>query len=260
MKDKREKSMGKYFIALILSVFFLEGCASKKEPIVVLNDKKYSLYNAESKENAENTYEQLSVLDSADEDNIKIGHPNLLNLHWIHNNYGKLFSIVIKDGKFGIIDGKNKYVVNPEYDSISNLYNGFFIIKKDDRYGYINDAFEIVQEPKFLDAKEFSENIAFVKFSNNKWGCISDKMKVLLEGKYDEIFPFVNSYSRVVIDDKYGFINQKCEVVVEPKYDFVNDFYSKYTKVLLNNKMGYINKKGEEIVNPTFDYGQNFNE
>jgi len=252
--------MSKYFLVVILITFFIQGCSSKKDIVVVSSDKNYSLYNINNKESLKNSYEQLSMLDDANDKNIKTEHPNFLNFHWLHNSYGKLFSIAKKNDKYGIVDENNKILLSVDYDSISNLYNGFFIIKKDDKYGYVNDNFEVVQEPKFLNVKEFSKNVAFVKFENNKWGCISDNMEVLIEGKYDEVFPFVNFFSRVISSDKWGFVNENCEVVVEPKYDFTDDFYNNYAKVILDNKTGYINKKGEEIVKPTFDYGQKFSE
>jgi hypothetical protein len=260
MKDRGEHIMGKYFLAVILIVFFIQGCSSKKDIVVVSSDKNYSLYDVNNKETLSNNYEQMSLLDDADDKNIKTQHLNLLNFHWLHNNYGKLFSIVKKEKKYGIIDERNKFLLDAKYDSISNLYNGFFIIKKDDKYGYVNDNFEVVQEAKFLEAKEFSKDVAFVKFENNKWGCISDDMEILIEGKYDEVFPYVNSYARVISNDKWGFVDENCKVIVEPEYDFIDDFYGKYARVLLNNKTGYINKKGEEIVKPTFDFGQKFRE
>lgn len=253
--------MKKHFFVFLLSIFILfNGCSSNNESIVILDKNKYILYNGVTPDIQKNNYEELSMLDSADEKNVNTEHVNFLNLHWLHDSYGKLFSIVKKDGMYGIINDKNEFIINPEYQSITTVYNGFFIIKKDNKYGYINDDFKVVQKPLFLDAKEFSKSVAFVKFSNEKWGCISREMKVLIEGKFDEVFPFINSYARVINNDKWGFINQKCEVIVEPRYDFVNDFYSDFTKVVLDEKIGYINKKGKEILTPSLTYGQNFNE
>ena len=252
------KKLFSVFLLLLLIVF--NGCISKDESVVVSKDGNYMFYENSNSDIQKNSYEEMSVLDSADDKNVNTEHLHLLNFHWLHNSYGKLFSIVKKDGKYGIVNEKNDFLINPDYESISNIYNGFFIIKKDNKYGYLNEKFKIVQEPVFLDAKEFSNKIAFVKFPNEKWGCISTKMKVQLEGKFDGIFPFINSYARVINDDKWGFINQKCEVVVEPKYDFVNNFYSDFTKVILDKKVGYIGKDGKEIVNPIFTSGQNFNE
>ena len=253
--------MKKLFSIFLLLVFIIfSGCTSTKESIVVSNDGKEMLYDGTKKDIQKNSYDELSALNSADEKNVNTKHLHLLNFHWLHNSYGKLFSIVKNDEKYGIINEKNEYLLNPEYESIGTLYNGFFIIKKDGKYGYLNDDFKVLQEPEFLDAKEFSNDVAFVKFSNEKWGCISAEMKVLLEGKFDEIFPFMNSFARVTNEDKWGFINQKCEVIVEPKYDFVEDFYSDFTKVVLDEKTGYINKDGKEIDTPSFNYGQKFKE
>ena len=253
--------MSKYFFCIFLVFFSFYGCSSlTNQSIIVSNDKKYALYEGDNKNKEHKFYEQISSLDSVGEKNINIEHPNYFNFHWIENNYGTLFSIVQKDEKFGIINKNNEFIIEPIYDSISKPYNGFLIIKKDEKYGFLNSNFKVVQEPIYLDVKEFFNNISFVKFANDKWGCISSDMKVLLDGKYDEIFPFVNGYARVLNNDKWGFINQQCEVIIEPKYDYINDFYSEYTKIVLDEKVGYINKLGEEVSIPIFNYGQNFSE
>ncbi|WP_428026133.1 WG repeat-containing protein [Arcobacter sp.] len=248
------------YLTTMLGLFILNGCSTKKEAIVVSNDKGYILYNLNDNNTGQNVYEQVSSLNSVDENNINTEHLHILNFHWLHNHYGKLYSIVKKDGKYGIINDEGKFIVKPTFEFISKLYNDFFIIKEDGKYGYLNDDFKVVQKPIYLDAKEFSNGIAFVKFSNEKWGCISDDMKVLLYGKFDGIFPFINSFARVINDDKWGFINSKCEIIVEPKYNYVNNFCGDTAKVLLNDKVGYINNKGKEIVSTSLVYGQNLNE
>ncbi|ADG94179.1 KWG Leptospira repeat protein [Arcobacter nitrofigilis DSM 7299] len=227
---------------VIMTSILIMGCSSKDNSVLVMKDNKYMILQEKDKFNTNKVYEDANPFASANE----------------KNKDDEYYSIVNYDNKYGIINDKNQFLLEPKYDYISKLYNDFFIVKENDKYGYVNKNFKVVQKPVYLDAKEFMDGVAFVQFPNNKWGCISNDMKVLLEGKYDEIFPVVNSYARTELNDKWGFINKKCEVIIEPKYDYVNNFYSKFTKVVLNKKVGYINEKGEEIVKPDFEFGQRF--
>ncbi|MGB7400955.1 MAG: WG repeat-containing protein [Arcobacter sp.] len=232
-----------YLLVLTMATSFLiMGCSSKDNSVLVMKDNKYMILQEKDKLNINKVYEDANPFASINE----------------KNKDSEYYSIVKLDNKYGIINDKNEFLLEAKYDGISKLYNEFFIIKENDKYGYVNKNFKIVQKTFYLDAKEFIDGVAFVQFPNNKWGCISNNMKVLLDGKYDEIFPIVNSYARTELDDKWGFINKKCEIIIEPKYDYVNNFYSKYTKVVLNKKIGYINTKGEEIVKPDFEFGQRF--
>lgn len=232
-----------YLLVLTMaSSFLIMGCSSKDNSVLVIKDNKYMILQEKDKLNINKVYEDANPFASINE----------------KNKDSEYYSIVKLDNKYGIINDKNEFLLEARYDYILKLYNEFFIIKENDKYGYVNKNFKIVQKPFYLDAKEFIDGIAFVQFPNNKWGCISNSMKVLLEGKYDEIFPIVNSYARTELADKWGFINKKCEVIIEPKYDYINNFYSKYTKVVLNKKVGYIDTKGDEIVKPDFEFGQRF--
>jgi hypothetical protein len=243
MKDKGNIMNKLYLLVLTMaSSFLIMGCSSKDNSVLVIKDNKYMILQEKDKLNINKVYEDANPFASINE----------------KNKDSEYYSIVKLDNKYGIINDKNEFLLEAKYDYISKLYNEFFIIKENDKYGYVNKKFKIVQKPFYLDAKEFIDGVAFVQFPNNKWGCISNSMKVLLEGKYDEIFPIVNSYARTELADKWGFINKKCEVIIEPKYDYINNFYSKYTKVVLNKKVGYIDTKGDEIVKPDFEFGQRF--
>ena len=42
------------------------------------------------------------------------------------------------NGKWGLIDSKGNAVIPCVYDSMSDLYNGWFEVSRDDQWGYVN--------------------------------------------------------------------------------------------------------------------------
>ncbi len=241
-----------------LALLFLTGC-STKEDVLVSEKDKYGVLSKNGEVIIKPIYDELSSFDDVNNKNIKTEHPHLINLHWLHNYYGEEYAIAEYRGKYGIVDKENKMVVKPIYDSITKLFNGFSIIKLDNKYGYMNDKFEVVQKPIFKKAREFEGNVTFVQSTaNNKWSCLTKDMDLKIDDEYDEIYSLYNEYSRTVKDGKWGFIKNNCEVLIEPKYEYASDFSNGLAKVIKNGKVTYVNTKGEEITENAFTNGENF--
>ncbi len=248
-------------ILLLVSVILLSftACSVKKEVVVINENDKYGFLSDDGKILVKPIYDDLSNFDDLQNKNIKTEHPNVINLHWLHNYCGDEYAIAEYKGKYGIINRDNKMLVKPIYDSISKLFNGFFVIGLDDKYGYMNKKLEVVQKPIFKKAREFESEISFVQSTaNNKWACLGKDMQLKSEHDYDEVYSFYNGFSRVVKDGKWGFINSKCELIIEPKYDYAYDFTKGVAKVKYGNHVAYINTKGENVTKNIFTNGERF--
>ena len=242
-----------------LALIFLSGCSSKEEIAIVNEKSKYGVLSNNSEVIVKPIYDELSNFDDRQNKNIKTEHPNVINLHWLHNYSGDEYAIAEYKGKYGVINKNNEMVVKPIYDSIKRLFNGFSVIKLDDKYGYMNDKFEVVQKPIFKNAREFFGEVTFVQSNaNSKWTCITKDMKINANVEYDEIYNLFNGFARTVKDGKWGYINNKCEIVVKPMYEYAYDFSKSYAKVQKDGQIAYINDKGEEITKNIFTNGENF--
>ncbi len=242
-----------------LAIVFFTGCSSKEESVIVNEKSKYGVLSNKGDVIVKPIYDELSNFDDRQNENIKTEHPNVINLHWLHDYSGDEYAIVEYQKKYGVINKKNEIIVKPIYDSISKLFNGFSVIKLDNKYGYMNDKFEVVQKPIFKDVREFLGKVSFVQSNANaKWSCITKEMKVKINDEFDEAYNFYDGFARVVKDGKWGYINDKCEVVVSPKYEYAYDFSKTYAKVQKNGHIAYINEKGKEITKNIFTKGENF--
>lgn len=242
-----------FYSAILVSSIFIQGCTTKNETVIVNENDKYGLLKSDKEIVIKPIFDELSILDDRNNKNQKLEHPNLLNLHWIHDYKGDEYSIVKYKEKYGIINTNNQMVVKPIYDSISRLFNGFFIIKIDDKYGFLNDKYEVVQKPIFKAARDFLEDITFVQLVfDSKWKCI-DKNMNLSKDSFDEVYNFNDNFARIVVDNKWGFIDNNCKIVIEPKYNYAYNFSNNFAKVIKNNKTTFINTKGIEVVEPIFN-------
>ncbi len=249
----------KVLITSSLAILFLTGCSTKEEVTIVNEKGKYGVLNNNSDVIIKPVYDELSNFDDRRNKNIKTEHPHVINLHWLHNYDGDEYAIAEYKNKYGIVNKNNEMVVKPIYDSISKLFNGFSIIKLDDKFGYLDDKFEVVQKPIFRDAREFIGKVTFVQSNaNGKWGCITREMDLKINDEYDEIYNLQNGFARTVKDGKWGFIDDTCKVVVKPKYEYAYDFSKGYAKVVNKGHVAYINKTGEEITKPIFTRGESF--
>lgn len=243
--------------SLMLMVF--TGCSHKEDVTVVNENGKYGTLEGDSQVVIKPIYDDISSFDDMKDENIQTDHPNIVNLHWLHNYYGNEYTIVKYKGKYGVVNRENHMVAKPIYDSITKLFNGFSVIKLDNKYGYMNDKFEVVQKPIFKDAREFIEDVAFVQFiSDGKWGCITKDMQLKIKDEYDAIYSITDGYARTYKDGKWGYIDSSCNLVAPAKYDYAYDFSKGFAKVIKNGRTAYVDTKGNEITKPLFTSGENF--
>jgi hypothetical protein len=143
-----------------------------------------------------------------------------------------------ENGKYGVKDEYGEFIVNPEFDGICALEegfgkaghyiddDGFIIVIKDGKQGYVSAYEGLVIEPKFNKAYPFSAEIkgyARVE-AGGKTGFTDKKgnLKFLFDAvshidmngvnRRDFLFP-------VFENGKYGMINKKADVVIAPEFD-----------------------------------------
>jgi hypothetical protein len=64
------------------------------------------------------------------------------------------FAIARWEGKIGFINNKMEWVVQPIYEVARAFHNGYATVRLDDRWGVIDEAGNVVVEPKFMDIRD----------------------------------------------------------------------------------------------------------
>ncbi|WP_419769226.1 MAG: WG repeat-containing protein [Candidatus Marinarcus sp.] len=218
----------KYLFALFL-VLFVCGCSSKVAVVKIANNEALLSENGEVITNAK--YEMLF-------------------------KFNDKFYKTLKNGKFGIIKVNAEEVLKPIYDSISNEYNGHAIIELNGKFGLVDSNFDERIKPQYEYINDINDNFLIVKYK--KVGCVDYDNNILLDYKYDMIYPFHEGLARVENGGKFGFIDESCQEVVKPIYDYAGDFYNGYAKIKLNDKYSFINRNTEKISEVDLDNVENF--
>ncbi len=159
-------------------------------------------------------------------------------------------------------------------------------MRKLDKWGYINEKGSWIIEPKYLMAHNFSDGLAIVKDTyqgGEVWDIINDKGQKVIQSEYFGYGTFLKLYDYKVtirptqvftegtipvaieiLDPNYqgsnvsGWLNKQGELELYGYYDEVNNFYEGLAKVRKGTKYGYINPEGDFVIKPTLTASGNF--
>jgi len=129
----------------------------------------------------------------------------------------------IFDKKCGFIDKTGKFVIQPQFDSISPFSEDLAIFSVNDKYGAIDKSGNIVIKPEFDIMESFFEGLAPVEVGG-KWGFIDKTGKVVIKPAYESAKCFSEELAAVRINKQFGFIDKKGNMIIEPKFDYVGSF------------------------------------
>jgi len=146
----------------------------------------------------------------------------------------------------GVIDKTGKEIYKPVHRGLVGYSNRRGLIKSNDsNYYFINE------EAKFYEgyydfAKSFEYGIAIVK-KNGKWGIINQNGMQVISPKYDKIEPYENGYAKVRINGFTGLTNIEGETIVPAQYELVSYAGNGLYRVEQGNKLGYFDSKGDWV-------------
>ncbi|WP_413511862.1 WG repeat-containing protein [Myroides odoratus] len=138
-------------------------------------------------------------------------------------------------------------------DQVLVAEKGYFVVKKKEKYGFMNAEGKIVVPIQYDEVNTFSDMIDFLPTDllfavkqNDKWGFVDLNNKTVIPFMYSDVSgPFSYGLAPVYLDDALGLINLKNEKVSK----FVNRNYaqsSNFGKRTMSLSDGTYNYKGEK--------------
>ncbi|BCJ94510.1 hypothetical protein acsn021_20790 [Anaerocolumna cellulosilytica] len=140
-------------------------------------------------------------------------------------------------------------VVLPEDDDKTKvLYPAYTVVNEDKRYGYMDDKGNFVIEPVYYSASDFSEGYAVVTDTTGKSLLIDTAGKIIYKSPYT-ISPFKNGASVVSVESenslKSGYVDGTGKLIIDPIYDRADSFNSNnQAYVLIDDTISLIDKNG----------------
>lgn len=183
----------------------------------------------------------------------------------INANFWQAFSEgripVAKGERWGIINLKGNYIINPQFDYI-RLDGDNYLFRKDDKYGWCDKDGKYIINPQYDIAYPFDGgNLAsfYIYDRENrydeKFGYINKKGETVIPAQFDEIAsPFWNNGLAIAaMEDDLGLINEKGQWVINPQFADIMPYGDMY--VIKDNSLncGVINAKGQYVVNPNYN-------
>ena len=137
---------------------------------------------------------------------------------------------VKKDGKWGYIDQTGKMVIDYKFDDASNFAsNGLAAVKKGDVWGYIDQTGNLIIDYQFIDALDFTPNglanVRNVLKNGYQDGYIDLAGKVVIDYQFDTGGSFApNGLACVSKMKKYGCIDQLGKMVIDYQFGYPFSF------------------------------------
>ncbi len=126
-----------------------------------------------------------------------------------------------------------------------------FIIRKEGKYGYADSGGNVTVEPVFLQVSDFSDDLAYVRTTDEVYIYIDRKGEQAFPGEYNAAGSFVNGLApvRVAGESDYTYIKTDGSVLSSERYLEASEFCDGRARVrLTDGEYAYIDKAAEVIV------------
>ncbi len=159
------------------------------------------------------------------------------------------------------IDRDGQYIVKPMYKGIvDDYYGGYGRIKNPSGAMFFNHDGDLVV--KYLDSGVLREGLRAVKMQDsNLWGFVDEHFQLVIEPKYYDAKGFSDGYAPVLVDNderKWAYIDKDANIVIKPQFEEADIFSEDLAAVVMQGKVGYVNKRGIIDISCKYNHGSKF--
>lgn len=129
---------------------------------------------------------------------------------------------------------------------------GYRPVRRNGRYGFINEQGLLMIPNRYEDVMPFSEGRAAIKI-RNRWGFIDPSDHIVVQPVYEKVMPFHNHVSKVSQRNKWGLIDKNGKVLVPVRYDSVNLLPSGRVLVQSEGYFGLADLEGNLLLHTKFN-------
>jgi WG containing repeat len=155
---------------------------------------------------------------------------------------GNSLTAKINDSAYILLDFSGKRMSNQTYTSIGNFENGFYMVKKNGKVGFLNSTGKELVPCKYDAATNFNNDVAKV---------------IVLDSTIEYPFEDDSTFFRKILIYKYTFVNTQGKEILPYNYaynyNFSESIIDSFLILTSFNKVGLANSTGKILV-PT-NYG-----
>lgn len=154
-----------------------------------------------------------------------------------------------------LIDSSGRQIIgfNDSIQEVGAFSEEYFLIKREEQFGFIDKAGKLRIANRYDEAKTFSDGLAAIKLIG-KWGFINKEEKLKVQPFYDYVGDFQNGLAIVMTDNHWGIINKNGNEVVKTVWkEIIRQSTGNFVAKDFEKKKGLVNGNGEIIMSPLFD-------
>lgn len=170
-------------------------------------------------------------------------------------NNGK--AIIVKNEKIGYINDSARIVINPAFEIFPNymenarFFGNYAKVKLKGKYGIIDGKGKWIIPATYANMGTPSALTAFLK--GKKWGFIDLTNKIVLKPVYDQASSMEKGLAVVEVNGFLGAVNAKGEWVFPAEFTEIKLLENDYFLVEKEEKLGLYSTKGVKLVAPMYD-------
>ncbi|MBA3855298.1 MAG: hypothetical protein C0507_00165 [Cyanobacteria bacterium PR.3.49] len=152
---------------------------------------------------------------------------------------------------FGVIDSSGQILIPMKYDEIVSYANGVAAVKVDGKIGFVNGKNEWLIKPQFEQASPYGDIIAVQeKAGVDVWTFVDKTGKPLSELTSKTIISDTYGnwlkHDRAVFSQnkKFGYLDSKGNIVIKPQFDFALPFEGNFAPIWNGSSWRFIDKSG----------------
>ena len=184
---------------------------------------------------------------------VDINNKKLMQVDGYHYDKDFNLTLIHANNSFYILNNSSlKPIEIKNIDRLTYAEKGYFVAKKNDKFGFIDANGKIIVPIEYDEVQPFddfvdltSKDVLFGVKKNDKWGFVNAQNQTVIPFMYSDIQgPFSYGIAPVYIDGKLGLINLKNEKLTQ----FTGSSYgssSNFGKRAMSLSDGYYNHLGE---------------
>ncbi|HMP99315.1 MAG TPA: WG repeat-containing protein [Cyclobacteriaceae bacterium] len=157
-----------------------------------------------------------------------------------------------KDGRYGFVDEQNRLRIANRYDGIGSFKDGLAPVMIRNKWGFIDKYENLVIQPQFESAEDFYKGISIV-MKDGKYGLLDLGGNMIIAAAYSSIKRLPNDHYLIIRNNEYGLASPKGKIIINPAFDDLNDLDNGYVIVKRNNKYGLLSTDGVSTIPAIYD-------
>ncbi|MBS9777822.1 MAG: WG repeat-containing protein [Gammaproteobacteria bacterium] len=164
-------------------------------------------------------------------------------------------AVIKKGNKWGFINKQEKEIIPPQYDSTRPFNVGVAIVEKGNKFALINKKGVLITDFNFTNISGFHDGVTIAR-QNDNVGVVNLSGDVVIPFEYQSISEFKQGIAFAIKNGKKVIV--KTDGSINDDYDFIGSFRHGLAPVSISERWGYINHSGEIMIEPQFEFAGPF--